>query len=82
MSYQVYILFSDKDKRRYIGSTNNLDRRLAEHNKGLVVSTKYRIPLKLIYTESYASESEARNRERFLKTHKGYNELKKLLVGP
>lgn len=42
----VYILRSIKDKKRYIGSTNNIDRRLKEHNTGLVYSTRYRRPFK------------------------------------
>ncbi len=77
----VYILLSETDGRRYIGSTNNLARRLTEHNGGKVKSTRARRPLKVIYTERFANEGLARKRERFFKTHKGYNELKKLLGG-
>ncbi|MBX4204968.1 MAG: GIY-YIG nuclease family protein [Candidatus Doudnabacteria bacterium] len=77
--YHVYILQSLKDRKRYIGSTNDLNRRVEQHNKGLVFSTKSRLPLRLIYTESYEIEADARKRERYFKTHKGYNELKKLL---
>lgn len=80
--YYTYILFSEKDEKRYIGSTNNLEKRLIEHNKGLVRSTKNRIPLKLIYSEFFFEEKEARKREHYFKTHKGYNELKKILNGP
>jgi len=43
----VYILISERDGHQYIGSTNDLDRRLLEHNSGLVQSTKSRRPLKL-----------------------------------
>ncbi|MEW6194660.1 MAG: GIY-YIG nuclease family protein [Bacteroidota bacterium] len=38
--YTVYILLSEKDHKRYIGFTDNLERRLSEHNSGLVKSTK------------------------------------------
>ena len=79
--YSVYILLSKKDGKRYIGSTSDLVRRIAEHNNRLVVATKYRRPLTLIYSEVFVTEKEARIRERYFKIHKGYNELKKLFTG-
>ncbi len=79
LKYIVYVLFSEVDGRRYIGSTNNLARRLSEHNSGKVKSTRARYPLKVIYTEEFIDEGVARRRERFFKTHKGYNELKRLI---
>ena len=51
----------------YIGSTNNLKRRLLEHNKGLNRSTKHRSPFELVYREAYKSEEDARHREHNLK---------------
>jgi putative endonuclease len=47
----VYILISKKDNKRYIGMTSDLNRRLFEHNTGLVKSTKNRTPLELVYFE-------------------------------
>ncbi len=78
--WYTYILRSKKDGKRYIGSTNNIKRRLKEHNLGQVMSTKNRVPFELIYYEVLNSESEARSKEQFLKTHRGYNELKRLKV--
>jgi putative endonuclease len=69
--YFVYILQSDRDKKRYIGCTENLERRLEEHNSGSVKSTKNRRPLKLIYFEEYESKSVASKREREIKAKKG-----------
>ena len=80
MKWFVYVLRSEKDNKRYIGSTNNLARRIKEHNSGKVKSTKNRTPLILIYKEEYLVESQTRLRERFFKTHKGFNQLKKLLT--
>jgi len=40
----VYLLKSLKDNKKYIGSTNNLKRRIEEHNLGKVLSTRYRKP--------------------------------------
>lgn len=75
----VYILRSIKDKRTYCGSTNDIDRRLNEHNSGKVKSTKYRKPFKLIYLEGCRNEIEARTREKYLKTRNGRRLLKKII---
>jgi putative endonuclease len=69
--YYVYILLSQKDNKRYIGSTENLERRLYEHNSGLVKSTKNRRPLTLIYHEIFESKADALKREREIKAKKG-----------
>jgi hypothetical protein len=50
--YYVYILLSLKDNKFYIGFTSNLKRRLKEHNYGKNISTKSRLPLKLIYEKA------------------------------
>lgn len=63
----VYILRSLKDNNLYIGSTNNLKRRIEEHNSGQSPSTKYRRPFHLLYCEAYRSEGDAKKRERNLK---------------
>ena len=67
--FYTYILKSKKDGELYIGSTNNMGRRLAEHNNGLVSSTEHRTPFVLIYCEAYFSEEDARHREHNLKLH-------------
>ena len=48
LMFYVYVLISLKDKKFYIGFTNDLKRRLKEHNSGKNISTKSRLPLKLI----------------------------------
>jgi putative endonuclease len=76
--YYVYILKSKKDHNFYIGSTNNLKRRLYEHNSGQIFSTKSRKPLELVYYEAYSAESNARKREKNLKLRsKAFAQLKK-----
>jgi len=62
-----YVLRSRKDKELYIGSTNNLKKRLEEHNSGKVPATKPRMPFQLLYYESYLAEQDARERESKLK---------------
>ena len=76
--YYVYVLKSKKDQNLYIGSTNDLERRLNEHNAGLVFSTKTRVPFDLVYYEAYKSETDARNREKNLKIRsRAFGQLKK-----
>jgi putative endonuclease len=74
--YYVYILFSQKDGKLYIGYTPDLKSRIKKHNSGYVLATRSRRPLKLIYYESYLEESDAKRREKFLKGGKGREELK------
>lgn len=65
--YYTYVLESLKDHKRYIGSTSDVKKRLKMHNSGLVASTKARVPFKLVYIEDFATQSEARWRERSFK---------------
>ena len=65
--FYTYVLKSKKDGKLYIGSTNDLKRRLTQHNSGEVKSTKPRIPFILIYYEAYSAEEDARHREHNLK---------------
>ena len=76
--FYVYILRSDKDGKRYIGFTANLERRLLEHQTGCVTSTKNRRPLQLIYSEEFSNKLEAEQREKFFKSGKGRAQLKEM----
>lgn len=71
MFFYVYVLESLKDSERYIGYTNNLKRRVEEHNGGLSFSTKFRLPFKVIYFEGCTNENDAKRREGYLKTTQG-----------
>ena len=66
--YYVYIL-ECVDKSYYIGVTNDLSRRLAEHNNGLLPKafTKGRRPVKLVYTENFVEVNQAIFREKQIK---------------
>lgn len=76
--YYVYVLRSKKDNGIYVGSTNNLKRRLKEHNDGKEFYTKNKIPWELVYYESYNIEYLARMREKRLKNNgNSMRELKK-----
>ena len=71
----MYILFSKKDFKWYIGSTGKpLQQRVAAHVAGRVKSTKHRRPLTVAYYESFDTFSMARKREWHLKHPIGYIE--------
>ncbi len=77
--YYVYTLLSLKDFNLYTGFTTNLKRRLDEHAGGLVISTKIRIPFKLIHYEYFVNLEDAKAREMFLKSGFGRAQLKQSL---
>ena len=77
--YYTYVLLSEKDNKFYIGFTDNLRKRLTEHNRGLVNSTKSRRPLKLVYCEICLSEKDALKREKYFKTGFGRRFLRNRL---
>lgn len=79
--YYTYVLESKKDNKLYIGWTNNLEKRLKDHNNKKVDSTKNRIPLNLIYFEACLSKQEAIKREKYFKTGFGRRYLKNRLFG-
>jgi len=78
-NYYIYILFSLKDFKLYVGYTTNIENRLIEHNAGRVTSTKNRRPLKLIYHETFIDKTDAQAREKFLKSGFGREQMKKAL---
>ncbi|WP_323674123.1 GIY-YIG nuclease family protein [Gelidibacter japonicus] len=59
MDYTVYILYSQKRSRYYVGQTDNIESRLIRHNKGLVASTKAGTPWNLVFTQNVKNRSEA-----------------------
>ena len=67
----VYILKSINNLKFYVGSTTDLNRRIAEHNSGKTIYTKKYMPWKIIYTEEYSNLSDARKREKYLKSSAG-----------
>ena len=77
--FYVYTLLSLKDNKFYAGFTTDLKKRLQEHARGGVKSTKDRRPLKLIHYEYFINEADARAREVFLKSGFGRNQLKQAL---
>lgn len=77
--HYVYILESLKDEKMYVGYTNDLRRRIDEHNQGKSFATAPRKPFKLIYYEAYIYREDAEKRERFFKTGWGRNYISRAL---
>lgn len=78
MKGYVYIL-ECANGQYYVGSTNDLDRRMQEHANGRGARfTKSHLPVKLVYQEEFDSTTAAFERERQL--HKWSREKKKLLI--
>jgi len=77
--HYVYVLWSERLEKRYVGSTGNLEERLRQHNRGLGKYTRGGIPWRLVYEESKETVEEARKRELFLKTGVGRKWLDKIV---
>ena len=75
----IYVIKSQQHKFRYVGITNNLARRLKDHNHGKNKSTNLYSPYILIHSEEYENYKKAREREKFLKSGQGRIFLDKLL---
>jgi putative endonuclease len=66
----LYIVQSKRNGRYYVGSTNNLDRRIAEHNFGKTKSLKNVLPVLLVFQKKFDTLAEARKMELKLKKMK------------
>ncbi|MFA6390235.1 MAG: GIY-YIG nuclease family protein [Patescibacteria group bacterium] len=75
----VYIIKSVKTGKFYTGVTEDLVKRLENHNKGGTKSSKPFRPWKIVYKESFIDKNEAYRREFYLKSPKGYLEKKSIL---
>lgn len=75
----VYAIYSLENNRIYVGQTENIEKRLKEHNSGQTRSTKPYIPWELFYQEHCENRADARLREIYLKHGIGKDKLKLLL---
>jgi putative endonuclease len=75
----VYILYSQRIARFYVGYTNDINRRIAEHNRIKGKYTDRGIPWQLAYTECFSSKEEAAKREAFIKAQKSKAYIENLI---
>lgn len=77
--YYTYVLKSKRDGDWYTGCTNDLRKRMRQHNSGTMTATAKRMPLDLIYYEACTDRSDAFAREKYLKTGMGKRYIKNRL---
>ena len=77
--WYVHILKSERIERYYTGHTENLERRLKEHNGGKTRSLKAYLPVRIIYAEEFPTQREAFRRENQIKRYKGGEAFRRLV---
>ena len=77
--YYIYILKSQKHGRYYVGSSNDIEKRLKRHNASQNKSTKSGAPWTIVYSEEFLSRQDAVRRELQIKKYKGGEAFKKLV---
>ena len=78
--YFLYIIWSEKLEKYYIGSTVSLERRLAEHNSGKANFTRKGIPWNMVYSEEFNTKMDAQKRERYIKRMKSRKYIESLVL--
>jgi len=79
MKYFLYILKSLEHEKTYVGITNDLERRLNEHNNGKSNYTRKFKPWKIFYKEELNDRKTAREKEKYYKSSAGIRKIKLLL---
>ena len=74
----VYAIKSKVADYIYVGMTNNLERRIREHNNGYSYATKPYAPFELIYSKPFQNRTKARVHEKFLKSSTGKRMLQSM----
>ncbi|PCJ52109.1 MAG: excinuclease ABC subunit C [Candidatus Hydrogenedentota bacterium] len=71
LMYWIYILQSESSSRYYCGSTNNVERRVSQHNDpayhGTKTTKRFPGPWKLIWSETFPSRAQAMEQEKKIK---------------
>jgi putative endonuclease len=75
----VYILYSEKLNKYYVGACIDIERRLYEHNIGHSKFTSTGMPWRLMYTEEHATLQLAKRRELEIKKKKSRMYIEKLI---
>ena len=76
----LYILYSEKLDKYYVGACIDLDRRFYEHNIGHSKFTKLGVPWEIVYTEYFSSLTEAKKRESYIKKMKSRKYIEDLIA--
>lgn len=79
--HYVYILYSEKCNRHYIGFSVDVDARLKRHNSGMVTATKNCKPYRICATKAFPTVAEARKEELRIKKQKSRVYIEWLIDG-
>ena len=79
--FTLYILYSSRLDKYYLGYTNDMSRRISEHNRIKGKFTDAGIPWEVVYTETFSTREEAAERESFIKGRKSRKYIKELISG-
>ncbi len=78
--YYLYILLNEAKTRTYTGVSDDIDKRLKEHNDGRATSSRPYRPYKIIHTESFTTLIKARQKEKFYKSTTDRRKLRNILL--
>jgi putative endonuclease len=79
--YFIYILYSASANKYYVGHTDNLERRLFEHNNGMTrFTSNIASDWNIMYTETFESRTLAAKREREIKARKSRVYIQSLIA--
>jgi putative endonuclease len=81
MNYFVYILYSKQIDQYYVGHTQDIEKRLSQHNSARSKSTKKTSDWELVYQERFTTRGEAMRREQTIKKKKSRLYIESLLQG-
>jgi putative endonuclease len=81
VAFYVYILCSLSNGSYYVGSCDNVNKRLEQHNAGRNLSTKRGIPWELKKVESFEKRKDAYQREQYIKRMKSRSFIEKVIKG-
>jgi len=79
--FTVYVIRSTVNGMYYVGFTDDIDRRMMEHNEGMSKFTRRGRPWTLMFTEQFETRREAMMREREIKKRKSRTYLERLIRG-
>jgi len=77
--YFAYVIKSKVHNYFYKGHCKDLQKRLSQHNSGMTVSIRPYMPFEIVYFEEFETEKESIEREKFFKTSRGREFIRKIL---
>lgn len=80
MHHYVYILYSEKIDKYYIGSSHDPEMRLHYHNLGKKGWTRIGVPWKIVFKQEFPDRKTAMDREKYIKQLKDRNYIKNLIA--